>query len=532
MKNTLRWLAATALLLAALAVGATQGNGEAAVDLMVKAKQVAASYDDAAKLVAGVAKIVGRDDRTGMFRIRLLPGETASEAIRTLSKRSGVASVRIARALPVTQGVDPNSVKSLTKRIAAIKKMPPSSDRPKTGALEAYLYYVQQRAYPYDTIDWDAMQRASLHREKMPSVKDAKALNPANTPSAKGKTRRDTGGGLPAAAFGTWEYIGPNNLDIPYRVYYGIRPLSGRINAIAYDPVSPDIIYLAGATGGVWKSNDHGATWACLSDAWEKMPAASIAVDPTNTQTVYVGTGDYHGGSGYSMGIMKTTNGGTSWTNLGRSTFGDVALSAVLVDPETPQNVVCVGGRGSAGNGRVFRSTNGGTTWTTAVNVAASWCDADFGIPSAGNRTYYAVAGGGGGKIYRSVDSGATWTAAAIPSGASLSGTVDVAASKVDAATVYLLSTGDEKIYKSTDRGGTWTDITGSHPGGYNWSQGWYDYHITTGKRGTADLVFTGLIDVVCSPDGGAGRLTPITPLPITTSTRWRSTRRTRTKSW
>jgi photosystem II stability/assembly factor-like uncharacterized protein len=84
-------------------------------------------------------------------------------------------------------------------------------------------------------------------------------------------------------------------------------------------------------------------------------------------------------------------------------------------------------------------------------------------------------------------------------------GTLDLACSKVNAQTAYLLDGGNSRIWKTTDNGATWTDTTNNFPGGYNWSQAWYDWHIATSSRpGGIDVVYVGLIDIAMSRDGGA----------------------------
>jgi photosystem II stability/assembly factor-like uncharacterized protein len=480
------------IVIAAVLASFVSALGATNVDLWLSTKSNKAGFEQIAKLVTGVGKIIQRDERSGKFRIRVNPGIEADNAIKLLRSRQGVTEVKIAEEPIVVEGQNCRSVRALKNRLDQINKMP-KEGRPKTAYLKAWLYYMQQRAYPFDTVDWDALQQGSIHRSNMPVANLSKKSN-----------KSSTGVSALGTSFGTWEWVGPKNLDIPYRVYYGIRPLSGRTNSIAYDPTNANTIYLGGATGGIWKTTNRGVTWTCLADRWEKMPVSSIAIDPVDPQTIYVGSGDFHGSSGYSLGVMKSTDGGATWTNQGNAQFGNYAVSQVLVDPEDPQIVTVTTGRGAGYNGKVYRSTDGGTSWNVAVNVSAPWSDCGFGIPSASVRTYYAVAGGGGGRLYRSADGGVTWTAMAAPSGATLSDTLDVAASKVDPATVYLLSASDQKIYKSTDRGATWSDITGTFPGGYNWSQSWYDYHITTSKRGSNDLVFVGLIDIVYSPDSGA----------------------------
>lgn len=457
-----------------------------AADFWVTPKKSNFGIENMAKAVSQVGKVVGRDDRHGRYRVRVENSVSDVEAIKKLSRIASVSKVTIAEPARESKSLNLGSASTMQRRLTYLKTIP-KAKRPKTAYLEAWLHYTKQRAFPYDTIDWSAIQQGSVHRESMaPASLYGKSASPS----------RKTMGN----SFGPWEFVGPKNLDIPYRVYYGIRPLSGRVNAIAYHPSDSKTFYLAGATGGLWKTIDKGETWTALGDAWEKMPVGAIAVDPKTPTTVYAGTGDFHGGSGYSLGIMKSTDGGSTWTNYGRAQFGNVAVSQVLVDPDNTSIVTVTTGRGAAYNGKVYRSTDGGETWNTAINVSAPWSDADFGAKSGASRTYYAAAEG---RIYRSTDNGANWSSVALPSGASFGGTVDVAASKLDPATVYVLSCGDEKIFKSTNRGDTWTDITGSFPGDYNWSQSWYDYHITTGKRGSNDLVYVGLIDIVYSPDGG-----------------------------
>ncbi|HSI73085.1 MAG TPA: hypothetical protein VK934_07890, partial [Fimbriimonas sp.] len=301
---------------------------------------------------------------------------------------------------------------------------------------------------------------------------------------------------------GAWEFVGPKNLDVPYQIYYGVRPTSGRVNALAYDPKSSSTVYLGGANGGLWRTKDAGLTWTALSDKWNFLFVSSIAVHPTNSNTIYVGTGDWHGGGGYGMGIMKTTDGGVTWTNLGANQFSNYAVSRVLIDPDNPDTIVVTTGRGRDYNGQVFRSADAGASWSPVITTPAAWSDAAISAKTAaGIRYFYAV--GSGGNVYRSDNRGVTWTKLSPSIGAG-GGTVGIAASLTNPENAYLLSTDDQKIFKTTDHGGSWTDTTANFPGGYNWSQGWYDFHITCGAGGSNDNVYVGLIDIIRSSDSGA----------------------------
>jgi len=357
-----------------------------------------------------------------------------------------------------------------------------------TDYWEAYLQWLRLRAYPNDAVDWSAYQNAVRQRARM-------------EPAPLGKAYRGNKGPI-----GDWIEQGPKNLDVPYRIYYGIRPTTGRINAVAVHPTDANTVYVGGATGGVWKTTDGGANWTPLSDAWEHLAVNRIAIDPATPTTIYAGTGDFHGGYGYVNGLMKSTDAGATWTKLG-SEFAGLGVTGIVVDPETPTTITVSTGGGPTYYGKIFRSTDSGTTFTATNSVTTAWSNVRVGILSGQDRTYYAVgSGNNGGTLQRSSDRGATWETVAPPAGGGV-GAIDVAPSMTDANTVYLLQSDLNKIFKSTDRGGNWTDITNNFPGGYNWSQAWYNYHIecsvrTVGNQ-TNDVLYVGQIDIIQSEDGG-----------------------------
>ncbi len=393
-----------------------------------------------------------------------------------------------------------------------------------TDWLQAYRFYIKQRAYPNDKVDWGAIRRAAKKRNALPPAHlRPVSSTPTNTgkpggsgPVSPGESSPSSRSSLsaPLSPGGSkWEFIGPKNLAVPYQIYYGQGATSGRVNAVAFTtPVKgqPDTtantIYAGSAGGGVWKSANGGATWTPLSDGWPSLAVSSIAVDPTNPNKVYVGTGDFQGYGVYPFGMMRSTNGGATWTNSGQDQFGTTSVSHVVVDPESPNIVTVSTGHGIDFLGYVWRSTDSGATWTMAFNSPNAWSGLTISAPdSLGNRIYYAAAPG---EIKSSGDRGVNWTTVNLPSGASLPTYPDIATSKTDPNTVYLLSPGDQNILKSTDAGTTWTDITGAFPGGYNYSQGYYDFHITTSSlvdrfKKVQDAVYVGLIDVDQSPNGG-----------------------------
>jgi hypothetical protein len=456
------------------------------------------------------------DSANHTFALRLDAGKNATEAVRQLYKNREIDAVWADGTSSIPLDRDPLSVAGLERRIAEQKqahaKDADDADEPEhqlplhkgarvhednekagTDYLRALQAFLKIRAYPYNRVDWSAYDRAMDHINAMPRATPPQVRSKAVKPGT--------------SSSGNWAYVGPNNLNTPYRVYYGFRPSSGRINAIAYDPSHTGTYYLGGGQGGVWKTTNSGTTWTALTDTWPYLSVSAITLDPTNSSTIYVGTGDYHGELPYSFGIMKSTDGGIHWSNYGRSQFGDTDVSTLLVDPDTTSIITVATGRGQAGSGYVWRSTDGGQTWSQAISVAGEWSGATIGIKgSSGSRYYYAVTGGSSPAIYQSSNQGATWTKTGAPSFASgYAEGLSIAASAVDANTVYLLDGHDQKIYKSTNAGSSWTDITGSFPtySGYDWSQWWYDYYISVFANSGKDDIFVGLISVAESPDGG-----------------------------
>ncbi|HWA82776.1 MAG TPA: hypothetical protein VG820_05055 [Fimbriimonadaceae bacterium] len=358
----------------------------------------------------------------------------------------------------------------------------PAKEDESLDYLEALEAYLAPRAYPNDSVDWDAMKRAVAKRDLMAGGPVMKTVH--------------------------WEFLGPNNLNPPGQWAFGPGRISGRIASAAFDPTNPLIIYAASAGGGVWKSTNGGGSWVPLGDGWSSIPASCVVVDPNNPSIIYVGTGDWDGWGGYSQGIERSTDGGATWTAVGTSQFGAYAVRRILVDPTNGQIVTAVTGRGAGGNGMVWRSIDGGTTWTAVITTQALWSDIVCSAPDGfGNRTYYAAAGGAFAQVWKSTNQGATWTKLTTPmrSGASVYDTADLAASPTAPGTVYLLGTGDKKVWKSTNNGGSWTDISGSALTSADWDQAWYDFYLTCSTNGSTDVVYAGLIDILQSFNGSGG---------------------------
>jgi len=434
--------------------------------------------------------------------VAISPGKSTAASKAKLASMRGVVKVfAMAPVMPETLLSQPDvrmirqtlqSYKSAYKQYAEAENLQ-LKDRfgrikiPGTGYLEAWLYFMEERSFPKRSIDWEAYTRAEAQRDQMPAATIGRVEGLGDAPS------------------GTWQPVGPKNLDVPYRIYWGLRPVSGRINGIAYDPVDQNVYYVASAGGGVWKTTDAGVNWTPLSDGWSRLMTSCVAVDPTNRNNVYVGTGDHHGNRGPGIGLMKSTNQGLSFAKVGGTIFDANCIADILIDPENPQIVVVASGRGSAGTNRLYRSVDGGATFSIVINQLVSWSDLTMGPNVAGTRVYYAAGGGTGGNVWKSTDRGATWTKLTPPVSTGSHSCMAIAGSPVNFNNVYLLSPADNNIFRSLDAGATWTAIGGSLPPGTSWGQDTYDFHINcSSKLGSVDVVYVGLIDIVQSANGGS----------------------------
>ncbi len=150
-------------------------------------------------------------------------------------------------------------------------------------------WFYEQRSYPNDFIPENAYENALMEKNQLRLTYEETTI-----PNF------------------TWVSLGPTP-----GAYFGYGNISSRIVTGTYDPNNPNIIYIGPANGGVWKSTDNGVTWNPLTDNEVSMAMGAIVVDPTNSNIVYAGTGEatYSGASYYGRGLLKSTNGGSTWIN-------------------------------------------------------------------------------------------------------------------------------------------------------------------------------------------------------------------------
>ena len=307
----------------------------------------------------------------------------------------------------------------------------------------------------------------------------------------------------------------------------GSARMSGRISAI--DAVSEEgrvTVYVGSASGGVWKSTNGGTTYKSVFDEQPVQSIGAVAIDPSNHETVWVGTGESWTRNSVSVGegVFKSTDGGQTWTHAGlRDTE---RISKILVDPANSNTVyVCAPGRlwSDGGERGVYKTTDGGRTWTQILKGpnASTGCGMMSMNPQARNTLFASLwdfrrqgwtfrSGGdgpdapSGSGLFTSTDGGATWreldstSAKGLPAKPWGRIAVSVAPSKPSVVYAFIES-GRSALFRSDDAGQTWQELDRSQ--NMVWRP-FYFANLTVDPK-NPDRIFKPNLTLIMSLDGG-----------------------------
>jgi autotransporter-associated beta strand protein len=294
---------------------------------------------------------------------------------------------------------------------------------------------------------------------------------------------------------------------------------SGRTTAIATSPTDPNTVYIGAASGGVWKTtnaNSSPPTWTPLTDGQASLTTGDIALAPSNSNVIYAATGEPNNSidSYYGRGVLKSTDAGATWTLLNDGgVFDRKVMTRVVVSPTDPNTVYAAvyggGANGAGGNTGIYRSTDGGTTWTNltaALTTSAGYSDFEIDPtdPTLGYLAIGSAFGDATNGVYKTSDlqdATPTWTRVPTVTNGSGNGRTLIAVSPSSPSTVYAEVDSSASpynilaFYQSTDSGATWTDRVAGNAGfpvSCPNGQGWYDLGLIVDPTNPNTVIISG----------------------------------------
>jgi len=286
-----------------------------------------------------------------------------------------------------------------------------------------------------------------------------------------------------------WEAMGPSNVG-------------GRVRVLAFDPRNAARIFAGTASGGLWLTEDAGASWRAIHDFLPNLSVTTIAFDPGNADLMFLGTGEASAGL-VGAGAFKSTDAGRTWRALAATNPDQNAdwrfVNRLAIHPSQPQVLLAGVTNTSGTTGGIYRSADGGESWSRV----SAWKALDLAFDP--NAPANAVAGLDDGTIAYSRDAGASWTRTAVlvaaPSGRGATARAEIAFARSRPGLVYASIDNDQgEVWRSLDAGATWTRTAVPHHLG---SQGDYGNAIWVDPT-DANHVVVGGIDLYQSRDAGA----------------------------
>ena len=343
-----------------------------------------------------------------------------------------------------------------------------------------------QRAYPFETINYGAYD---------------KALGQADRLYALGASKQN----------GTWDFIGPTNVG-------------GRLTDVVMHPSDTQTVYIAAASGGVFKSEDLGESWQSIFDDQPSLSIGALAIDPEDPDIIYVGTGEVNGGGGSltygGTGMYKSMDAGQTWESLGLTETRHIGR--IVIDPSNSQRIfVAAMGRLFSENEErgLFRSEDGGQTWENVLYVSPQTGSIDVVInPNSPDTMYTAmwqrirypgsrIFGGEEGGVYRSTDGGSTWTELMNGLPQTGIGRIGLGMAPSEPNVLYALYADEigpfEGFYKSLDGGDSWSRLPDDGLLVSNYSIfGWWFGNIRVHPE-NPDIIYALGLQLIRSQDGG-----------------------------
>lgn len=297
-----------------------------------------------------------------------------------------------------------------------------------------------------------------------------------------------------------WGFKGPTTTSSGYR---GI----GRINCIEFHPTNKDEYWVGSAGGGAWKTTNDGVTWVSTTQDLPVLGVSDIDINPLNSNTIYLCPGDRDGSDTYSVGVLKSTDGGNTWdtTGLQWNTSQFRLTNCLVINPIDTNSLTLATSVG------IYKSYDGGQNWTYVQGGHYKQVIYKPGDTSV----LYAPRYNNNREIYRSTDGGANWS---VVTNFNNARRIQLAVTPQDPSIVKAVvcnsANGLMGIYHSSNSGASFTQIyapagncngnliSGNPNGTGCGRQGWYDLTIAINPSDSNE-VYVGGVNTWRSTNGG-----------------------------
>lgn len=307
-----------------------------------------------------------------------------------------------------------------------------------------------------------------------------------------------------------WSPVGPFN--IPELINYNVRIGVGRIDCIAFHPTNENILWVGAPAGGIWKTEDGCETWYPLSDNLPVISISDILINPVNPEIIYIATGERDAWTTFSIGILKSENGGLNWdtTGLNYQAYDLEGVYKMLMSPNDTETIFA-----GTRNG-IYKTVDGGVSWYKVLN-AVDIKDMKFnpGNPEVIYASSFNIAGGA--MIYKSENGGESFfnlQDTGIPFAQICR--ITLGTTPANPNIIYALCCsqthfGMEGLYRSLDEGVTWEqtisgeqkDLVGyTTNGNIEGGQGYYNLSLAISPT-NPDEILVGGTHIWKSIDGG-----------------------------
>jgi len=288
----------------------------------------------------------------------------------------------------------------------------------------------------------------------------------------RAQARRSADGGVPhdalMQAFGQKEQMAMyDDLGAPVQwTWLGPGNIGGRLRAVLIDPTNTQRLWVGSAGGGVWYSDNGGASWAPRNGLLTMLGCGCMALDPANSNHLYFGSGegffDAEEGSGNTAilrgaGLFESFDAGVTWNRIASTATPDwYFVNRLAFEPGNPLVMLAATGSG------IWRSTDAGQTWsrrTTTRTLDLEWHPTDV---------LRAVAGRADGFASRTLDGGLTWSSVQISAAATR---VEIGYARSNPTTVFATVSDTAwvvHVWRSLDGGQTWAQRSSSSIGTYS----------------------------------------------------------------